>query len=386
LPDKRRAFLGFTFARQWFPLSARNRLGERMTNEQSDKAFEFHGSWQEYAPIAFTNLLLTIVTLGIYRFWATARTRRYLWSRTRFIDDRFEWAGTGMELFKGAVMVFFVIGLPLIAFNFLIQRLVLNGNGVIAGALGLGFFLLVYWLVGVARFRALRYRLARTYWRGIRGGSENPGMAYGVSYMWKNFVGTFALGLLIPWSMVSLWNERWKAMSFGPYKFDAEGRVEGLMGRFLLCYAAPFLAMIAAFVVVVPIAMASGGQTTPGSAGSVLAAIGFVFGVYFIFGLVILAFYAKFFRQMVEATSLHTLNFGFTASTKDWLKLFLGDAALILFTLGIGVIFLSYRHWAFGVRHLHAFGYVEVDHLTQSATPELREGEGLLDAFDMGAI
>jgi len=362
-------------------------MTEEQNDAQSDKAFEFHGTWQEYAPIAFTNLLLTLVTLGIYRFWATARTRRYLWSRTRFIDDRFEWAGTGMELFKGAVMVFFVIGLPLIAFNFLIQRLVLNGNAAAAGVLGVAFFILVYWLVGVARFRALRYRLARTYWRGIRGGSENPGMAYGVSYMWKNFVGTFALGLLIPWSMVSLWNERWKAMSFGPYKFDAGGRVEGLMGRFLLCYAAPFLALIGLFVVLLPILMATnfGGDAEEAGAGFGLGLAG-VFLAYFIFGLIVLAYYAKFFRQMVEATSLHTLNFGFTASTKDWLKLFLGDAALILFTLGIGVIFLTYRHWAFGVRHLHAFGYVEVDHLTQSTTPELREGEGLLDAFDMGAI
>lgn len=356
-----------------------------MTEENADKSFEFHGTWQEYAPIAFTNLLLTIVTLGIYRFWATARTRRYLWSRTRFIDDRFEWAGTGMELFKGALMVFFLIGLPIIGFNFLIQRLVLNGDGLTAGVLGLGFFVLLYWLVGVARFRALRYRLARTYWRGIRGGSDDPGMAYGLSYMWKNFVGTIALGLLIPWSMVSLWNQRWRAMSFGPYKFDAAGRVEGLMGRFLLCYAAPFLGMVAAAVLVAPMAMAglaNGGQSGMGA----LVVIAGVLAVYFIFGLVVLAYYAKFFRQMVEATSLHTLSFGFTASTKDWLKLFLGDLALVVVTLGIGSIFLTYRHWSFGVRHLHAFGYVEVDHLTQSTTPELREGEGLLDAFDMGAI
>ncbi len=357
-----------------------------MTDEQAEKAFEFHGTWREYAPIAFTNLLLTIVTLGIYRFWATARTRRYLWSRTRFIDDRFEWAGTGMELFKGALMVFFLIGLPLIGFNFLIQRLILNGEGLTAGTLAIAFFVLIYWLVGVARFRALRYRLARTYWRGIRGGSENPGMAYGISYMWKNFVGTIPLGLLIPWSMVALWNERWREMSFGPYRFAAEGRVEGLMGRFLLCYVAPFLAMMVAIVVLVPLAMASGSQKGPGAAGAVLAGFGTILGVYFIFGLVILAYYAKFFRQMVEATSLHTLTFGFTASTRDWLKLFLGDVVLVVLTLGIGSIFLTYRHWSFGVRHLYAFGYVEVDHLTQSTTPELREGEGLLDAFDMGAI
>ncbi|RYY36921.1 MAG: DUF898 family protein, partial [Sphingomonadales bacterium] len=43
------------------------------------RAFEFHGTWREFAPIAFTNLLLTIVTLGIYSFWARTRERQYLW-------------------------------------------------------------------------------------------------------------------------------------------------------------------------------------------------------------------------------------------------------------------------------------------------------------------
>ena len=40
--------------------------------EDAASAFGFDGTWREFAPIAFTNLLLTIVTLGFYRFWATA--------------------------------------------------------------------------------------------------------------------------------------------------------------------------------------------------------------------------------------------------------------------------------------------------------------------------
>lgn len=64
-------------------------------------AFVFEGTWREFAPIAFTNLLLTIVTLGIYRFWATTRERQYLWSRSRFIDEHLEWTGLGKELFFG---------------------------------------------------------------------------------------------------------------------------------------------------------------------------------------------------------------------------------------------------------------------------------------------
>ena len=59
------------------------------------RGIEFTGNWRDYLPIAITNALLIICTLGFYRFWASARQRRYLWSRTRFIDDSLNGQGPG---------------------------------------------------------------------------------------------------------------------------------------------------------------------------------------------------------------------------------------------------------------------------------------------------
>lgn len=354
-----------------------------MSDHDQVSAFTFEGTWREYAPIAFTNLLLTIVTLGIYRFWATARSRRYLWSRTRFIDDYLEWAGTGGELFKGALIAVVVIILPLYGLNILAQHLILAGHAGLGGLIGFAVAMLFYVLIGVALFRALRYRLARTYWRGIRGGSDNPGLTYGWSYVWKHFVGLFALGLMMPWAMVSLWNERWNAMSFGPYEFSAHGRVDGLMGRYIMCYLAPFVGIGMLGLAMIPAVMAGNGRMAPAAAFTVVLG---AFGVYFFVGLVVMAFYAKYFRQMVEGMSLDTLEFGFSARTMDWIKLYLGDVALVVVTLGVGSIFINYRHWKFYVTHMHAYGYIDVDALTQSATAAPSQGEGLLDAFDMGAF
>ena len=70
----------------------------------------------------------------------------------------------------------------------------------------------------------------------------------------------------------------------------------------------------------------------------------------------------------------------------DWVKLLIGDALLVVFTLGLGFVFLSYRHWTFFMTHLEAGGEILLDELTQSQTKTARHGEGLLDAFDMGAI
>jgi len=138
-------------------------------------AFAFSGNWREYAPIAFTNLLLSIVTLGIYSFWARTRTRHYLWSHTRFIDERLEWTGTGRELFVGFVMALLLVVLPLALIQFAISAFVLRGHPGASGLVGLLTYLTLTYLTGVAIFRAIRYRLSRTFWHGIRGGSNDPG-------------------------------------------------------------------------------------------------------------------------------------------------------------------------------------------------------------------
>ena len=352
----------------------------------ADSAFGFDGTWQEFAPIAFTNLLLTIVTLGIYRFWATTRERQYLWSRSRFVDERLEWAGTGLELFVGFLLVLLVFGMPYFVLSFVAQALALRGQEGLALLLTFGSLLAIFYLYGVARYRALRYRLSRTHWRGIRGGSDDPGLGYGLTYMWKTVVGMLPLGLAVPWSMTSLWNDRWNKLSFGPFPFEVNASSAGLIGRYLLFYLAP----IVLFVLIAVLGAAGmGAGEGVGEAGLAGIFVGLLLGVlvfYLVLGLIALAFYAKFFREVVGATRWRDLEFSFKASTRDWLVLFLGDIALVVVTLGIGAIFLSYRHWKFFITHMGATGEILLDELTQSQTKMASQGEGLLDALYIGAI
>lgn len=363
-------------------------LNESGVEPADQSAFGFDGTWREFAPIAFTNLLLIIVTLGIYRFWAKARERRYLWGRTRFIDERLEWTGTGLELFIGAVLVLVVIIAPFILIQMAIQRMALNGMEAAAALLTLFLFAGLFYLIGVARFRAIRYRLGRTYWRGIRGGSDAQGFRYGMVHVVKNALGTFALFLLVPWAMVSLWNDRWGAMSFGPLRISASAEEGGLLGRFLLSILAGILLLFAVgagFAGLFGAAMIGGAdpETVP---GLVVGAILLVVLLYFFGGLIFVSFYAAFFRHVVGGMSLGDLDFTFAASTWDWIKLIAGDVALVVFTLGLGFVFLGYRHWKFFVTHMEAYGEINVDDLTQSTTRRSKHGEGLLDAFDVGAI
>ena len=378
--------------------------------------------------IALPNLLLTIVTLGIYRFWGTTRERQYLWSQTQFIDERLEWTGTGMELFIGFIMVFFLIGIPFGIIQLVAQGAIFQGEPVIAGVVNLVMFIILFYLSGVAYFRAMRYRLSRTYWRGIRGGSNDPGFHYGLSYMWKHTAAAIPLFLLYPWASISLWNERWNAMSFGPYRFEANAQWTQLMKRYLLFYLAPFLIFVMAIFAGVQQAH---GDLSPGG----MAAIGsfallIVIAVYIVMPLAALLYYSKFMRVGVGGLRIGELEFEFKARSPDWILFFLLNWLIWLIAIGLALIpiglvigssgfspetfrqnmsaavigslafsgaigvlavglanaLIRFRSWKFFVSHSEAYGEVNLDQMSQSETVVSGHGEGLLDAFDVGAI
>ncbi|HZF42885.1 MAG TPA: YjgN family protein [Sphingomonadaceae bacterium] len=344
-------------------------------------AFRFTGTWTEYLPIALTNLALTIVTLGIYRFWATARTRRYLWSRTHFADDTLEWTGTGLEMFIGFLIVMAFLIPFLLFFQFGFQALLLRGHWALAIGGLVAFYVGLFYLIGLATFRALRYRLSRTYWHGIRGGSDDAGWGYAASALGKTLLSVLTLGLLVPWTMTRLWNERWSKMSFGPHPFRAAATQRGLIGRWLLLYLTPVIAI----PLVAGLAFAVGPRGGM-SEGGILVAFAVVLVLYLLILLVSLAYYAKFYRRAIGATALGPLDLAFTARSSDWLRLIGGTIALIVLTLGIGLIFVPYRNWSFFIRHLEATGDIDLDMLTQSTARGATDAEGLASAFDVGAI
>lgn len=358
------------------------------TGERPVSSFAFTGTWREFLPIALTNLALMIVTLGIYRFWAKARERRYLWSRTRFIDDNFEWTGTGKEMFVGFLIVMAAFLPGILILNFFVEAMFLRGNWVAGLSVALIIYAGLFYLFNVARFRALRYQLSRTYWHGIRGGSADPGWRYGLSALWRYGVGIAAMGLLLPWSMASLWNARWNRMSFGTHPFTAEAQFEPLMKRWMLVYFAPIIAFIVLAVAGGFFASSAAMDGSPEAAvlSLFLLMIPGLILAYALFLVLGLSFYALLYRTFAGATSVAGIDFHFNARTWDWVKLILGNIALVIVSLGLGLIFLSYRNYSFIVRHMEAYGVIDLDLLTQSTAHAPGDAEGLADAFDFGAF
>ena len=349
-----------------------------------DRAIRFTGRWREYLPIAVTNALLIICTLGVYRFWASARQRRYLWSHTQVIDDTLEWTGTGKEMFFGFLIVMAILTPFFLFVSFIYPALLARGKIEAAGGIIFLFEIVLVYLGGFARFRALRYRLSRSWWHGIRGGSDDPGWNYGGEYLGRFALTFVTMFIMFPWATTRLWNSRWSAMSFGPLEFKANLNADGLKGRWALIYLAPLAMLIV--VAAVAAAVGSSASPSPGKAtvGGIVIAI--VVLVYLAIPLATLHWFAKFYRHAAAATSLGELEFGFEATTLQWLGLFFGNLALAIFTLGFGLTYWGYRNWAFMIRHARIYGSIDLAHLTQSTTHAPREAEGFADAFDVGAI
>lgn len=118
---------------------------------------EYSGLISSIFGIWFLNIFLTVITLGIYSFWGKTRMRKYLTSCFKVGGDHFEYTGTGKELFIGFLKVGPILMLIFIGMEFLPP---LVQVGIFAG---------FFYLIGVAIYMAMRYRLNRLTWRGIRG-------------------------------------------------------------------------------------------------------------------------------------------------------------------------------------------------------------------------
>ena len=71
--------------------------------------FEFTGHGGEYFRIWIVNLLLTLLTLGIYSAWATVRKRRYFHGNTRLEGAEFEYLATPWMILKGRLIAVAVL-------------------------------------------------------------------------------------------------------------------------------------------------------------------------------------------------------------------------------------------------------------------------------------
>jgi uncharacterized membrane protein YjgN (DUF898 family) len=184
--------------------------------------------------VLLRNLALNIVTLGFYRFWARTRLRRYLWGNVEILGDPLVYTGTGMELFKGFLVALCFLG-PLLAAYFGIQ-FAFADRPALSWSLNAGLYALFYLLIQVAVYRARRYRLARTQWRGIRFGQDGSSWRYMmISVLW-GLATVVTLGIAAPWAWVAQQRYLMTHTLLGDRRFSFAARGSALVGEWLIVF------------------------------------------------------------------------------------------------------------------------------------------------------
>lgn len=360
--------------------------------------------------IIFVNLMLTIMTLGLYRFWAKTRLRRFLWAHASIGGDRLEYAGTGSELLRGFLIVLFPILLPLF--------LVLGASGLAVEGFAPGWswaievmrpWLLLF-LIGIALYRARYYRLTRTRWRGIRAWQGGSAMRYALVLTMGYIATAFSAGLALPWIRVWLFRYKTNNTWLGDRQFSFSGSAGSVYPHFFAAWGLVFLIPIAVFLVILIGAMfgsvvesldtKSFVTTTsatpeldfdfeefenlelPPWAGGTIAT---VLIIVFLGGLFAWQFYrAAEMRLFARTTRLDRLGFTLDLSGFALFRFSLANFLIIVITLGLGIPWVLHRTARFYAGRFRTAGALDAGAVGQNRSAGPDTGEGLADAFDVG--
>ena len=118
-------------------------------------AIAFTGSGSEYFRIWIVNLLLTLVTLGIYYPWAKVRRLRYFHGNTLVGGRPLGFHADPKKMLKGYLLVGVLLALYSVAGNF-------------HAVAGLVAFVAVMLIWPALLKSSMQFRLANTSWRGLR--------------------------------------------------------------------------------------------------------------------------------------------------------------------------------------------------------------------------
>src|SRR5712691_290066 len=214
---------------------------------------QFLGFDKDYWRLWIRGSALLALTLGIYRFWLTTDTRRFLWSNTEVLGEPLEYTGTARELLIGFLIAVAIL-IPFYALIFLLA-LTQGLIGQLAGVIG---FALATVLGHYAVFRARRYRLSRTVFRGVRFHQTGSAWLYAImAVLWWTLV-ILTLGLAYPIALSRLERFKMRNTWLGNLQGRFEGSAAGLFIRGLfmwLLVVGPLIASLVAFVLALDTAL-----------------------------------------------------------------------------------------------------------------------------------
>ncbi|MBC7391380.1 MAG: DUF898 family protein [Opitutaceae bacterium] len=312
--------------------------------QNSPQKLSFHGSGQKLFSLQIVNLLLIIVTLGIYYPWARAAVLKYTFSETDFAGSRFTFHGNGFELLKGMILGILILGGAYGLFFYLSTV----HHPFIGGFL---FFFFMMLFIPFIIHSSMRYRTSRTTWRGIHFGYRGD---------LKEIMNISAKGTLLSIATLGIYGA-WFAMELRRYVLGnvRMGNVEfsytGVGSTFFwMNFKGYFLTII-------------------------------TFGIYAFWWMKDM--YNYYVNNIVLKQNGNVVNLKSTVSGGGFFKLMAVNLLIIVFTLGLGSPWATVRTLNFIFNHVEFLGELDLDGIIQTEEDYKNAmGEDLAGIFDVGIV
>lgn len=180
--------------------------------EVPDEAFsdiKFHGTTRDYFSIWIVNLLLSIVTLGVYSAWAKVRTSRYFYANLEVDGHRLSYLGEPLQILKGRA-----IGVLLFGSYFLAS--------VFSPMAALAVAAILFILAPALLVQGFKFKMKMTGYRNIRFGfTGSYGKALLVFVVFP-VMSVFTLYLAFPWAMKKIDQFIYEHLSYGGQKVETD--------------------------------------------------------------------------------------------------------------------------------------------------------------------
>src|SRR5690606_23823119 len=302
---------------------------------------QFTGRTGEFFGIWFVNLVLSVLTLGIYSAWAKLRTQRYFYGNTWLGGAPFEYLARPIAILKGRLVAYAVAIVLGLSAHFQIWLVYLP--------MILLVLLLLPWLLQ----RTLRFRARYSAWRGLRFRFD-----HGVFDAYVNFMFIPALQL-ITFYLLALWVRMQQqeyvvtGHRFGGQRFGFRGDLGSYYIPFLICIGigiGAYVAMVVAVAVGVAIVAALAGGEEP--SGLAMAGIMLpVFSIYLVFLALPVFLRTRWTNLMWASSWLGQHRFECTLRARDVIWIYFSNGLAIVFSLGLAVPWAMVRIARYRARH-----------------------------------
>lgn len=194
--------------------------------------FEFQGKAGEYFKIWIVNVLLSIVTLGIYSAWAKVRNHRYFYSNTQLAGHSFEYTANPINILKGRIIAVFFFAGYVFSTEFM----------PVLTLLFVGLFVIGFpWLA----CKSLAFRNRNTVFRNIRFGFDGTYFEALKAFILWPFLGMISFGLLLPYAV---YRQKYFVVHYARYgttRFQTNFRSGEFYNIYLVAFGILLLGIIA---------------------------------------------------------------------------------------------------------------------------------------------